>query len=245
MNKAVILLVEDDKDLMMVTSLQLEEAGYQVYCADNGTRTKAVLQEHKVDLVLLDVMLPDCTGHELCNWIREHYNYPIIFMSCLGDSDTIVQAFREGGDDYLVKPVDIDELNSRIEANLAPKPVPGLRVYKQFIVDTNQHDVYQHLEDGSQGERIELSPTEYKLLLCFAHNLNKIVCIDQLFPEVYPRSEVKYTSRALNMHISNLRHKLKLEEFAPLRLETRRGKGFGMFYNQPVKDNLPGGEQDA
>ena len=96
-----------------------------------------------------------------------------------------------------------------------------------------------------KGELLPLTATEYKLLLCFAHNLNKIVSIDKLYQEVYPRSEVKYTSRALNMHISNLRHKLKLEEFAPLRLETRRGKGFGMFYNQPAKDDLPGGEDDA
>ena len=96
-----------------------------------------------------------------------------------------------------------------------------------------------------KGELLPLTATEYKLLLCFAHNLNKIVSIDKLYQEVYPRSEVKYTSRALNMHISNLRHKLKLEEFAPLRLETRRGKGFGMFYNQPAKDDLSGGEDDA
>ena len=96
-----------------------------------------------------------------------------------------------------------------------------------------------------KGELLPLTATEYKLLLCFAHNLNKIVSIDKLYQEVYPRSEVKYTSRALKMHISNLRHKLKLEEFAPLRLETRRGKGFGMFYNQPANDDLPGGEEDA
>ena len=96
-----------------------------------------------------------------------------------------------------------------------------------------------------KGELLPLTATEYKLLLCFAHNLNKIVSIDKLYQEVYPRSEVKYTSRALNMHISNLRHKLKLEEFAPLRLETRRGKGFGMFYNQPANYDLPGGEEDA
>lgn len=219
MNKAVILLVEDDKDLMMVTSLQLEEEGYQVYCAENGARTKAVLQEHKVDLVLLDVMLPDCTGHELCNWIREHYNYPIIFMSCLGDSDTIVQAFREGGDDYLVKPVDIDELNSRIEANLAPKPVPGLRVYKQFIVDTNQHDVYQHLEDGSQGERIELSPTEYKLLLAFIDHPREILLYRELYREIWDQGEIE-DMRTLMVHVSNLRKKIdwqKHESFKSVR----------------------------
>ena len=95
-----------------------------------------------------------------------------------------------------------------------------------------------------KGELLPLTATEFKLLLVFANNLNQIVTIDKLYQEVYPRSEVKYTSRALNMHISNLRHKLQLEEFAPLRLETRRGKGFGMFYNQPVHEAIAGGEEN-
>ena len=93
-----------------------------------------------------------------------------------------------------------------------------------------------------QGELVPLTATEFKLLLVFVHNLNKIVTIDKLYQEVYPQSEIKYTSRALNMHISNIRHKLRLEEFAALRLETRRGKGFGMFYSQI--NNAWGGEEN-
>lgn len=96
-----------------------------------------------------------------------------------------------------------------------------------------------------KGELLPLTATEFKLLLVFAHNLNQIVTVDKLYQEVYPQSEIKYTSRALNMHISNLRHKLQLEEFAPLRLETRRGKGFGLFYNQPTANAFEGGEDDA
>ena len=96
-----------------------------------------------------------------------------------------------------------------------------------------------------KGKLVPLTATEFKLLLVFAHNLNKIITIDKLYQDIYPNSEIKYTSRALNMHISNLRHKLHLEEFSPLRLETRRGKGFGMFYIQDysVDTDIPGGEQ--
>ena len=94
------------------------------------------------------------------------------------------------------------------------------------------------------GQLVPLTATEFKLLLVFAHNLNKIITIEKIYHEVYPQSEVKYTSRTLNMHISNLRHKLHLEEFSPLRLETRRGKGFGMFYNQPVHEAIAGGEEN-
>lgn len=95
------------------------------------------------------------------------------------------------------------------------------------------------------GQLVTLTATEFKLLLVFAHNLNKIITIEKIYHEVYPQSEVKYTSRALNMHISNLRHKLNLEEFAPLRLETRRGVGFGMFFNPDSSSETDGGEQHA
>ena len=96
-----------------------------------------------------------------------------------------------------------------------------------------------------KGELLPLTATEFKLLLVFAHNLNQIVTVDKLYQEVYPQSEIKYTSRALNMHISNLRRMLQLVEFAPLRLETRRGKGFGLFYNQPIANAFEGGEDDV
>ena len=95
------------------------------------------------------------------------------------------------------------------------------------------------------GQLVPLTATEFKLLLVFANNLNTIISIEKIYREVYPQSEIKYTSRALNMHISNLRHKLKLEEFAPLRLETRRGKGFGMFFNPDDSSEVDGGEQRA
>ena len=97
-----------------------------------------------------------------------------------------------------------------------------------------------------RGELLPLTATEFKLLLVFAHNLNQIVTIDKLYQEIYTKSELKYTSRALNMHISNLRHKLQLEEFSPLRLETRRGKGFGLFYNQDAdeRNDFTGGEEN-
>ena len=96
MAKAKILVVEDDRDLAMLTVRQLEGQGYQVLCAEDGRSTMQLLKDESVDLILLDVMLPDCDGHELCRQICSVYEYPIIFMSCLGDSSTIVQAFRGG-----------------------------------------------------------------------------------------------------------------------------------------------------
>ena len=150
----------------------------------------------------------------------------------------------DGGADYLVHlPCGSVELYYQIKN--------FLRLTKQANQNNSKimhlGDVQIFLHNNQvmlKGELLPLTATEFKLLLVFANNLNQIVTIDKLYQEVYPRSEVKYTSRALNMHISNLRHKLQLEEFAPLRLETRRGKGFGMFYNQPVHEAIAGGEEN-
>lgn len=207
MKDTVILLVEDDADLRTITSIQLKKEGYQVFCAKDGAETKALLEENNVDLVLLDVMLPDCTGHELCTWIRENYDYPIIFMSCLGDSDTIVEAFRGGGDDYLVKPVDMEELYKRIKVNLKEKKIPEVRRYRQFEVDTNTRTVYQVMEDGSRGEQIELSPTEYKLLQAFLDHPNQILLYRELYREIWDQGEIE-DMRTLMVHVSNLRKKV-------------------------------------
>ena len=151
----------------------------------------------------------------------------------------------DGGADYLVH-----------------LPCGSIELYyqlKNFLRLTNQakqsNNKIMHLGDIQiflhnnqvlhNGQLVPLTATEFKLLLVFANNLNTIISIEKIYREVYPQSEIKYTSRALNMHISNLRHKLKLEEFAPLRLETRRAKGFGMFFNPDDSSEVDGGEQRA
>ena len=151
----------------------------------------------------------------------------------------------DGGADYLVH-----------------LPCGSIELYyqlKNFLRLTNQakqsNNKIMHLGDIQiflhnnqvlhNGQLVPLTATEFKLLLVFANNLNTIISIEKIYRAVYPQSEIKYTSRSLNMHISNLRHKLKLEEFAPLRLETRRGIGFGMFYNPDNSVEVDGGEQHA
>ena len=154
-----------------------------------------------------------------------------IFALTGSTDERVALRLIDGGADYLVH-----------------LPCGSIELYyqlKNFLRLTNQakqsNNKIMHLGDIQiflhnnqvlhNGQLVPLTATEFKLLLVFANNLNTIISIEKIYREVYPQSEIKSTSRALNMHISNLRHKLKLEEFAPLRLETRRGKGFGMFFN--------------
>ena len=168
-----------------------------------------------------------------------------IFALTGSTDERVALRLIDGGADYLVH-----------------LPCGSIELYyqlKNFLRLTNQakqsNNKIMHLGDIQiflhnnqvlhNGQLVPLTATEFKLLLVFANNLNTIISIEKIYREVYPQSEIKYTSRSLNMHISNLRHKLKLEEFAPLRLETRRGIGFGMFYNPDNSVGVDGGEQHA
>ena len=208
MSKEKILLVEDDEDLAMITQLQLKNAGYQVIWTADGATTMEVLEKQAVDLILLDVMLPDCDGHELCERIKKNYSCPIIFMSCLGDSTTIVNAFRGGGCDYLVKPVSIEELVERIEEN---KPEQKDREYSQFIIDTSIRMAYQKDESGNRGDLIELSPTEYKLLMALIRKQGELVLYKELYREIWKQGEIE-DIRTLMVHVSNLRKKIDYQK---------------------------------
>lgn len=208
-----ILLVEDDEELSSITAIQLRSRGYQVECALNGAEAMEKLLSGRTDLILLDVMLPDTDGHELCRRMRGEeggYGGPIIFMSCLGDSGNIVDAFREGGNDYIVKPAKLEELLERIHTNLeqgSEKQEQGSRLwFKQFMMDTRSRSVYR-VKDGVSREKLELSRTEYDILLALVSRPDEILLYRQIYRTVWGQEDLDDV-RTLMVHVSNLRRKV-------------------------------------
>lgn len=208
-----ILLVEDDEELSSITAIQLRSRGYQVECALNGAEAMEKLLSGRTDLILLDVMLPDADGHELCRRMRGEeggYGGPIIFMSCLGDSGNIVDAFREGGNDYIVKPAKLEELLERIHTNLeqgSEKQEQGSRLwFKQFMMDTRSRSVYR-VKDGVSREKLELSRTEYDILLALVSRPDEILLYRQIYRTVWGQEDLDDV-RTLMVHVSNLRRKV-------------------------------------
>lgn len=210
--KVRLLLVEDDEDLLLITAMKLQRRGYKVISAQNGAEAMAVIRTQRVDL-LLDVMLPDCDGQELCRELRcEPYCYdgPVIFVSCMGDSTSIVDAFRGGGNDYLVKPVDIDMLVERIQVNLKERvsrsAEQGKQWFRQFVIDRRLQEVHR-VVDGQLGEKLDLSPTEYKLLAVITTMPDEVALYRQLYQKVWGQ-EALDDYRTLMVHMSNLRKKI-------------------------------------
>ena len=224
-----ILLVEDEVDLSNVVALRLKNRGYQVECAFDGRETLEKIQSERIDLVLLDVLLPDTDGHELCKMLRSEevgYYGPIIFMSCLGDSENIVDAFREGGNDYIVKPVKMDVLIERIHANLPDegnKPDEGSKLwFRQFMIDTKTRSVYRVSEHVKQ-EKLELSRTEYDILLELVKRPEEILLYRQLYKAVWGMDDMGDV-RTLMVHVSNLRK--KIDENHTEMIQAIRGVGY-------------------
>ena len=199
-----ILLVEDDQDLSTITRANLIHAGHQVDPAFTCAQAEALLEQQSYDLILLDIMLPDRSGDELCRSIRRSCDCPIIFLSCLEDSDTIVGALRSGGDDYMVKPVRYPELLARAEAIIrrAQQRKPeSVRTFRSFTMDTVHHRILR------DGEEVDLSSIEYALLLYMTDHPDTLLLYQDLYRNIWDNDSLGDV-RTVMVHISNLRKKL-------------------------------------
>lgn len=227
--KDKVLLVEDNEDLRLITLRQLEQCGYAAVGAADGRETIDVLNKEKIDIILLDVMLPDCDGHELCDRIRGEeagFDGPVIFLSCLGDGDNIVEAFRKGGTDYIVKPAKTDVLRERIQINLEKSRNHDKSTRKKwfhhFMIDQGTHEVYA-VRDGMLQEKIVLSPKEYRLLVSLIDHQGEIVLYRQLYKDVWEQDDLD-DLRTLMVHVSNLRKKISPDNIEIIRAV--RGVGY-------------------
>ena len=220
-----ILLVEDDQDLSTIAHANLTYAGHQVDDAFTCAQAEELLSQNEYDLILLDIMLPDRYGDELCRTIRQDCDCPIIFMSCLEDSDTIVSALRSGGDDYMVKPVRYPELLARVDAVIRRSgqkraqepPQDNVRMFKSFSVHTSHRCILR------EEERIDLSSIEYGLLRYMIDHPNTLLLYQDLYQHVWETDSLG-DFRTVMVHISNLRKKLDPDHRGII--ETVRGAGY-------------------
>lgn len=216
-----ILLVEDDQDLSAITKINLVRAGHQADAAFSCAQAEELLGRKEYDLILLDMMLPDRSGNELCRTIRERCSCPIIFLSCLEDSDTIVNALRSGGDDYMVKPVRYPELLARAEAIIRrsqrDRPDEKERAFRSFSLDASHRSICRN------GEVVDLSSIEYALLTYMINRADTLLLYQELYENVWATDSLGDV-RTVMVHISNLRKKLDPDHRGIIK--TVRGAGY-------------------
>jgi DNA-binding response OmpR family regulator len=222
--KARILAVEDDEQFSYLLGELLQDGGYQVLYARDGVEAVQMVQEHRPDLVLLDVLMPCMDGWETCRRIREISDVPIIMLSCLKSELDKVRGLELGADDYITKPISHMEFMARIRAalrrsshSLVAKEI--LEVDERLIVDRARSQVFV------DEQAVDLSPIEYKLLDCFLDNAGRILTHQSLLTQVWGWEYADETDY-LKVYVHTLRKKIEKDSRNPRYIITERGLGY-------------------
>ena len=221
-----LLFIEDDHDIRAALSLALEDEGYNVIEASDGTSGLATFSADTVDLVLLDLRLPDMSGFDVCRELRRKSLVPIIMVTAQTDTHDLVAGLEAGADDYVTKPVVPKELAARIRAALRRTTLLSASAahLDRFVVG----DVEMRSDQGivlKAGVELPLTKTEYRLLHIFMENANKVLSRDQLLELVWGY-EYLGDSRLVDAHIRRLRVKIEDSAEDPKIIATVRGMGY-------------------
>ncbi|OXM74508.1 DNA-binding response regulator [Amycolatopsis sp. KNN50.9b] len=219
---ASVMLVEDDEALAEAFSLALSGLGHDVVVADSGERALSELFDGAaVDLVLLDVMLPDVDGFEVCRRIRARSQVPVIMLTARGDPVDVIVGLEGGADDYVVKPVEPRVVDARIKAILrrgAAPSIPKLQI-GHLEVDTDGMTV------RADGAELHLTATELKLLVEFANHPGQVLSRQMLLKRVWDYGYVG-DSRMVDAAVARLRAKIEKDPAHPELIRTVRGLGY-------------------
>jgi DNA-binding response OmpR family regulator len=219
-----ILLVEDDLSLIEGLKFSLSKNGFDVTVSRTVKEAKSCLNQREYHLVILDLMLPDGSGFDVCKAIRQTSNIPIIFLTASDEEVNIVMGLDIGGDDYITKPFKLNELISRINAALRrAEPV------REQAAELNANGITVKLAEGrviKNGEDIELTSAEYRLLCLFMQNPKAVLSRDQIMQRLWDSHESFIDDNTLSVYISRLREKIEDDSKCPLFLTTIRGMGY-------------------
>jgi DNA-binding response OmpR family regulator len=220
-----LLFIEDDDQIRLALSMALEDEGYEVREAADGTSGLAAFGQREADLVLLDLRLPDMSGFDVCRALRARSIVPIIIITAQTDTYDLVAGLEAGADDYITKPVVPKELAARIRALLRRVQLQESSAVPRA---TRFGDVELRREQGvvlKDGRELSLTKTEFRLLCEFADHVGSVLSRDQLLERVWGY-EYLGDSRLVDAHVRRLRVKIEDHPDDPRLIVTVRGLGY-------------------
>lgn len=222
---AKVLVIDDDARLLRLLQVNLEAEGYTVVCASSGRAGFEALLGHGPDALILDLMLPDMDGLELCERVREFSDVPIIILTARSEESHLVEGFDVGADDYIAKPFSRDELLARLRAVLrrvgfseSVKRSPDI-VCGDLVLRSSDRRLVR------SGEAIRLSHTEFKLLYFLMANAGRVLTTDELIARVWG-AELIGNTESLRTYIRYLRQKIEPDPKNPRCIVAERGIGY-------------------
>ncbi|OAN69079.1 phosphate regulon transcriptional regulatory protein PhoB [Rhodobacteraceae bacterium EhC02] len=225
-DQPTVLIVEDEAAQREVLAYNLEAEGFRVSLAENGEEALLLVAEDAPDLIVLDWMLPNVSGIEVCRQLKmraDTRKVPVIMLSARSEEVDKVRGLETGADDYVIKPYSVVELMARVRAQLRrtrPASVGGRLEYEDIVLDSETHRV------SRDGKPLKLGPTEFRLLSTFMEKPGRVWSRDQLLDRVWGR-DIYIDTRTVDVHIGRLRKALTLHGGSdPLR--TVRGAGYAL-----------------
>ena len=228
MAEQTILIVEDDPDIRDGVRILLAGEGYHILEAENGLRALELF-DPEVDLVILDIMMPDMDGYSVCKQIREISQFPVLFLTAKNRETDLVEGFLAGGDDYMQKPFSYTELIARVGGLMRRYRQYGgqsdpqkekLVFISDLVIDKDQVSVTKN------GKNVELTNTEYGILLLLSENKGKVFSLQEIYEAVWKDTFLPSASNTVMVHIRNLREKLKQEEGQGELIKNKWGRGY-------------------
>jgi DNA-binding response OmpR family regulator len=225
-DQKTILVIEDDSAIRQGIIDALQFAGYQTLHASEGQQGLSQALRATFDLLLLDLILPGASGFDILKATREaRPTLPIIVLTARGEEADRVQGLRLGADDYVVKPFSVRELLARVEAVLRRSPERPNQINKVALRD-GVVDLARREVRHKDGKRFELSEREADLLRYLASNAGRAISREEILTRVWRLNPKRIETRTIDMHIANLRQKLRDDSDEPAVLLTVRGKGY-------------------
>lgn len=222
MNAATILIIDDETQIRKMLEITLQTNGFAVREASNGKEGLSASAIHPPDLILLDLGLPDMSGHDVLKKLREWYTKPIIILSVQSGEEEIIKALDEGANDYLVKPFRSGELLARIRAVLRNSD----KKENDPILKSNDLEIDFHLRTVKKnGELIKLTLTEFNLLSLLAHNESKVLTHQYILKQIWGPTYLN-ESQYLRVYIAQLRKKIETDPNHPKHIITESGVGY-------------------
>jgi DNA-binding response OmpR family regulator len=217
-----ILVVDDDPNIRELVGVFLSEEGFDIYEASDGLEALAKLETIRVDMVILDVMMPNMDGWELCSELRNYYDFPLLMLTVNGETSQKVKGFQLGTDDYLVKPFDPLELVVRVKALLKRYQISASKTIRIGELFMNQ----KTYEVNVNGENITLPLKEFELLFKLASYPGKTFTRDQLIEDIWGY-DFEGNERTLDVHVNRLRERFSGSKYS-FKIKTIRGLGYRM-----------------